>query len=80
MKLKYVMTRYSPVVFKTVITHSDAAKGLEEITSAGFLTVTVKNGTLVCDPYGESISLGIKSNPVEDKVRLEEMFNNDTLF
>lgn len=77
MTLKYIMTDYSPVVFNEVITHADAAIGLGEIKSAGFLNVTfdTEKEEFDCFPYGESISLGVKCDKEEDKKKLDRLFN-----
>jgi len=71
------MTDYSPVVFNEVITHADAAIGLGEIKSAGFLNVTfdTEKEEFDCFPYGESISLGVKCDKEEDKKKLDRLFN-----
>jgi len=78
MNMKYIMTEYSPVVFNECITHADAARGLGEIKSAGFLNVTfdTEKGEFDCFPYGESISLGVKCNKEEDKMKLDRLFNS----
>jgi hypothetical protein len=76
MKLKYIITNYSPIIFNEAVTHADAAKGLGEIKSAGFVYVSFNliTNKFVCTTFGESISLGIKSNS-DDKMKLEKMFN-----
>lgn len=76
MALKYIITRYSPIVFSSSEKHSEVAKGLGDIESAGFLIITVdENKKMVCSVYGESISLKVKSHP-DDKIKLERMLNN----
>ena len=77
MKLKYIITDYSPVIFNETISHDEAAQGLGQIHSAGFLYVDFNEITrrFDCKPFGESISLGIKSNS-DDKIKLDRMFNS----
>ena len=77
MTMKYIITEYSPVIFNESETHKDAATGVGIIKSAGFLNVTfdTKKERFDCFPFGESISLGVKSNPIEDKIKLDRMFN-----
>jgi len=77
MKLKYLITDYSPIIFNETVKHSDAAKGLGNIKSAGFVYVSfnIDTNKFVCTPFGESISLGIKSSS-DDKMKLERMFND----
>jgi hypothetical protein len=78
MKLKYLITDYSPVIFNEVIKHDEAARGLGKIHSAGFLYVDFNEITkqFDCKTFGESVSLGIKSNS-DDKMKLDRMFNNN---
>ncbi len=77
MKLKYIITDYSPVIFNEAIKHEEAARGLGTIHSAGFVYVSFNAHTeqFDCTPFGESVSLGIKSNS-DDKMKLDRMFNS----
>jgi hypothetical protein len=77
MKLKYIIAGFSPVIFNELLTHSDVAKGLGEIKSAGFVYVDWNPETeqFDCKPFGESESIGVKSNPESDKKKLDIMFN-----
>lgn len=65
--LKYIMIDYAfPVIFGSALAHKDVAFGLRDlgpVTSAGFVQNN-GDGTFSC--YGESISLGIKSDPDKD--------------
>lgn len=78
MKLKYIRTVYGPVIFPETLTHSDVAKGLPEVKSAGFLYVdyNVIEDRFDIKPFGESISLDIKSDPEIDKKHLDNLFNS----
>lgn len=65
-KAKYIISKHQvPVVFSEVLTHADVARLLfrqQDILGAGFCYV--KDDKYHC--YGESISLGVKSNGQED--------------
>lgn len=73
------MTIYGPVIFSEVLTHSDVAKGLPDIKSAGFVYVDydLLDEKFTTKPFGESVSLGIKSDPENDKKRLDALFNTE---
>jgi hypothetical protein len=77
MKLKYIVTRYGPIIFPEAVTHYDAAKGLDPVHSAGFLYILwdEDNKRFDCQPFGESASLEIKSHPESDKIKLDKMLN-----
>lgn len=74
-RMKYIMTRYSPIVFSDALNHRDVSSGWE-VTSAGFVSVewNEEEKKFNCVPYGESVSLGLKPD-TEDKLKLERMFN-----
>jgi hypothetical protein len=63
---KYVITEDKVIiVFPELIQHSEFKHF--NPTSAGFISIGVnKQGNPSCSCYGESISLGLKSNPEED--------------
>ena len=77
MKLKYIITDYSPVIFNECINHVEAAKGLGTIHSAGFVYVSfdTDSGMFKCITFGESLTLGIKSSS-DDNKKLDKMFNS----
>jgi hypothetical protein len=64
--IKYVITKNKEIiVFPTSLKHSD----FEEFNpiSAGFISIGVnEDNNLTFSCYGESLSLGLKSNPKED--------------
>lgn len=66
MRTKYVITKNKEIiVFSELLLHS-AFKHFNPI-SAGFIAIGVnKDNNPTCSCYGESISLGLKSNPKED--------------
>lgn len=69
-RMKYIMLDYGPVIFSEGYTHAEMAAG-REVSSAGFVTIN-ENGKFYA--YGESFSLGIKSNP-RDSERINKEFN-----
>ena len=74
-KGKYIIFKYSPLLFNECFQHKDF-KNHGEIKSAGFFWVSDdKNESygikVTC--YGESISLGVKSKPEEDEKEIKAM-------
>ena len=65
-KTKYVITEDRVIiVFPELMQHSEFKRF--NPTSAGFISIGVnKEGNPTCSCYGESISLGLTSNPEED--------------
>ena len=65
-QVKYIRTKDNQiVVFSCLINHS-RFRALEPI-SAGFIRInTDKDGQVYCRCYGESITLDLKANEVED--------------
>jgi hypothetical protein len=66
-KQKYIITKDGVIiVFSELLQHSDFKKF--EPISAGFISFGIRSmdGEMTCNCYGESISLGLKSNPDED--------------
>jgi hypothetical protein len=74
-KVKYVITKDKQIiVFSETIQHSQF-KGMELI-SAGFISFGInKQGNPSCSCYGESASLGLKSNPEEDTLIAKRWLN-----
>ena len=66
LRTKYIITKDKKIiVFSELLQHSEF-KHFQPI-SAGFISFGVnKQGNPSCSCYGESISLGLKSNPDED--------------
>lgn len=58
------------------IEHKDVARGLK-ITSAGFCNVWLQGDEWKAKCYGESISLGMKSDPETDTMLLEMVLNSE---
>lgn len=65
---------YNPVIFPNHVQHGSMAMMLGQWTPerAGFVRVD-EHGNVVA--YGESISLGLKSNPEIDNKLLAKLFN-----
>ena len=76
-KLKYIMTNRGPVIFSEALLHKDVAEGLKEISSAGFVYITwdEEEQKFLSKPHGESISLKIKSDPENDKRKIDTFLN-----
>ena len=65
-RVKYIVTEENDIiVFNEILNHSDFRKF--NPVRAGFISFGVnKQGNPTCSCYGESISLGLKSDPVKD--------------
>lgn len=74
-KTKYVITKNKEIiVFPELLQHSDF-KHFSPI-SAGFISIGInEQGNPSCSCYGESISLGLKSNPEEDTELAKRQLN-----
>jgi hypothetical protein len=75
LKTKYVVTNEGTIiVFPELLQHSEFRRF--EPISAGFISFGVnKEGNPTCSCYGESISLGLKSNPEEDTIIAKRQLN-----
>ena len=75
LKTKYVRTKNGVIiVFSELLQHSEFRKF--EPISAGFISFGVnKDGNPTCSCYGESISLGLESNPKEDTELAKRQLN-----
>jgi hypothetical protein len=75
LKTKYIITKDKEIiVFPELLQHSEF-KHFQPI-SAGFISFGVnKQGNPSCSCYGESISLGLKSNLEEDTVIAKRQLN-----
>ena len=79
---KYVIIDGSVIVFSAAIQHKDMVGYNEKCESAGFVkfyaTTNEYGETVVkANAYGESISLGIKSNPEKDTIRINMQICGD---
>lgn len=74
-RVKYVITeKQDVIVFSETLEHAQF-KSFNPI-SAGFISFVVsENGNPSCSCYGESISLGIKSNPERDTMLAKRRLN-----
>ena len=75
LKTKYVITEDKVIiVFPELIQHSEFKHF--NPTSAGFISIGVnKQGNPSCSCYGDSISLGLKSNPEKDTELAKKQLN-----
>ena len=76
-KLKYIILKSgSPILFGDASKHSEVARK-ENVQSAGFCFIQFKEDKDAYDItcFGESTSLGIKSNPEEDAKAISFLFN-----
>lgn len=72
--MKYVIIGYAlPILFHEGIEHKKAV-GSQQATSAGFVDLNSVDGRIKADCHGESISLGLKSDPADADII--EMFLN----
>ena len=77
MKIKYVVTeRNNAILLPSSMTHKDFQR--HGIRSAGFCRFdwNPEVGRWEAKCWGESVSLGIKSTPVEDERAVEFLLNN----
>lgn len=68
-----------PIIFSEAINHSEVAKGFSKVDSAGFVIIDYDTDKkhFTCKCYGESLGLNIKSNPEDDKSKIEFMLNSN---
>jgi hypothetical protein len=81
MRAKYVIIDGSAIVFSAAIQHRDMVGFNQKCTGAGFVTFNTQkdswgNDIVVANCYGESVSLGIKSNEEEDSMRITRQITN----
>ena len=74
-KVKYIVTQNKElIVFGELMQHKEFAHF--NPISAGFISFGInKDGNPSCSCYGESISLGIKSNPEYDTILAKRQLN-----
>jgi hypothetical protein len=73
-KQKYIITSDKKIIVFTELLQHSEFKRFNPI-SAGFISFGVNKGNPTCSCYGESISLGIKSNPEEDTLLAKRQLN-----
>lgn len=76
---KYVIIDGSAIVFSAAIQHKDMVRHGQKCESAGFVTFHYKEGDddyIYAKCYGESVSLGIKSNPEDDSRLITRQITN----
>ena len=77
-KQKYIKTEDDVIiVFPELLQHS-RFKGFKPV-SAGFISIGYSNKQQCtqCTCYGESISLGLKSDPEDSKIAFQQILGND---
>lgn len=71
---KYIIVDEGAILFNENTTHSQVAKGFSKVYSAGFVHVKIKHRDVELEVYGESSSIEIKSQPLIDKIFIEDLF------
>lgn len=76
-KVKYIRTSNSQIIIFPEYLQHDEFINFKPVT-AGFISIrTNRFGDLLCDCYGESISLDLKSNPEKDSMlAYQQILNN----
>lgn len=79
-KSKYVIVDGNAIVFSPAITHSDMVGYGQKCTGAGFVNFVCEkdkygDDVIRAQCYGESISLGIKSNEIDSMIVTHQIFN-----
>ena len=81
-KKKYiVIDERNAIVFSETLTHKEIAGYGYNITGAGFVSFEVGQdeygcGTITAHCYGESVSLGVASNPKDSDIVTRELFSS----
>lgn len=66
----------TPILFpKVPFSHLEVSGNLGNIVSAGFCFIKIEGNKVIFTCYGNSSTLGIESDPVKDKLILENFFN-----
>lgn len=79
---KYIIVDSGAILFNEMTTHAQVAEGFikenKGVYSAGFVKISfihhTKNITVQAKPYGESVSLKIKSNPTADEMIILDLY------
>jgi hypothetical protein len=75
LKQKYIITYNKKIIVFTEFLQHSEFKHFNPI-SAGFISFGInEKGNQTCSCYGESISLGLKSNPEEDTILAKIQLN-----
>lgn len=80
-KTKYVIVDGNAIIFSNLIQHSYMVGHNQKVDGAGFVYFNVDkdedgNTIIICEAYGESISLGVKSRGEEDSKILTKQITN----
>lgn len=79
LKMKYIMTIYSPIIFNELLQHTQVALGVKDVISAGFVRIRWSPNTgFDCETYGVSESLEMK--PLDsDAAKINEFLNHQKI-
>jgi hypothetical protein len=80
-RAKYVIVEGCGIIFSAAIQHRDMVGYNQKCTGAGFVNFGIETDSygdtiMVAKCYGESVSLGIRSNPEEDSKLLTRQITN----
>jgi len=80
MIFKYIILEEnnSSIIFDKLLLHSDVAKPFGPVKSAGFRKISLHNKEIRVSCFGESSSLQINSNPIEDQDSIRLTFFKNT--
>ena len=84
MRRKYVILKdyESPILFPEIISH-DEITSRDSVLSAGFFSVSADSNSICgirVDCYGESISLRVKSRPIEDSAKVKALITGAEMY
>ena len=79
LRMKYIMTIKSPIIFNELLIHTEVALGVKDVVSAGFVRIKWNANTgFDCETYGISESLELK--PLyTDAAKINEFLNHQKL-
>jgi len=62
MEIKYIITKYTPILFNATMNHVDVAQcAFTDVVSAGFVTINIVGGKFNVHVRGKSVSLNLNS-------------------
>lgn len=71
---KYIIVDEGAILFNEITTHKQVAEGFKKVYSAGFARVKIMRREVEIEAYGKSDSLEIESQPLIDKIFLDDLF------
>jgi len=76
LRMKYIMTVTSPIIFNELLFHSQVALGVKDVISAGFVMIKWNPNTgFDCETYGRSESLELTPKDT-DAQKINEFLNH----